>query len=84
MPRGLTDIATKPLKGDVVEFDELAICPDDKEPFMATVMLRVIAVAEDLVWFKEYGKGRRNIVSIDEWGKRLMAGSEMKFINVPE
>lgn len=84
MSREFNDIATKPIAGDVVEFDEAAICPITRDVFAAGRMLRVIAFCEGLVWFKEYGKGRRNIATIDEWEKRLRAGTQVKLLNIAQ
>jgi len=70
MTRTLSHIASYPLAGDVIELRERMTDPDG-DPFDGEVMLRVIAVAEELVWFKQYGKSRRLIVSLKEWKQRI-------------
>lgn len=70
--RDLVHVKTHPLAGDVIELREKHFVGSTDE-YDCETMLRVIAVAEELVWFKEYGKGRKNIVSVKEWKERIDA-----------
>lgn len=60
MPRSYDDVTVSPKAGDVVELSEGG----------CDVILRVLAVLEGYVWFKQYGKGRQTM-HVDGWEKRL-------------
>lgn len=69
MTRDFCHVREAPMHGDIVEIIER--CDDgDGNVFDAEIMLRVIWVAEDHVWFKEYGKGRP-VCSLRQWKERL-------------
>jgi len=68
--RTFSHIIAYPLEGDVIEVHEKQKDPDG-ESFVAENMLRVISVKEGMVWFKQYGLGRKNIYTLSEWKARL-------------
>lgn len=59
-----------PMAGDVIEIVEKLTDPDTQELFNHESMLRVVAVHEERVWFKEYGKGH-SLVGLSQWRERL-------------
>jgi len=59
------DIANRPVAGDVLEDSE--------------TMFRVIAVAEDHVWFKQYGSGYR-VVSVAWWKDEMESKERLDVI----
>lgn len=69
--RTYQDIATRPVQGDVVELDEQT--EGMGETFTERKTLRVMGVCDELVWFKEYGKGRSTI-TLCQWHGRLLNG----------
>lgn len=70
--RDTSHAATDPIADDVIEIWE----GDSDEP---EAMLRVLAVKEDHVWFKEYGKGR-STCHIKAWRARLTNAKTRKLI----
>ena len=58
-------IAATPFPGDVVEDEE--------------TMFRVIAVAEDHVWLKQYGRGYR-VVSVAWWKDEMESKAKLQVI----
>ena len=64
--RTFDSVRDNPLAGDVVELLELE---EDAEHY--ETMLRVICVAEEWVWFKEYGKPGRHTLHMQLWKERL-------------
>jgi hypothetical protein len=51
------DVEITPIRGDVVDIKEWIIDEVTGGEFQHESMLRVVAVHEDRIWFKEYGKG---------------------------
>lgn len=68
MKRHFVHARDTPMEGDIVEIRERR--SDDGESYDCEAMLRVLAVREDFVWFKEYGEGRKT-AHIKEWRRRL-------------
>lgn len=63
-------VRQNPLAGDVVEIRERM--KDGDEEYDAEIMLRVVAVYEERVWFKEYGKGHA-LTTLKAWRERLQS-----------
>lgn len=73
MGREFCHVAAAPMPGDVVELVE-------EDPGGGCgVMLRVLAVVEDFVWFKQYGTGRLTL-SLRGWQDRLRSARVGKLI----
>lgn len=66
--RSFSDVRDHPLDGDIVELREWH--ETDAEAWDSEVMLRVLAVREEHVWFKEYGKGLLTL-HVKQWRARL-------------
>lgn len=77
--RSPSHVRERPMAGDVIEIRERAIDPVDGAEFTAETMLRVVAVHEERVWFKEYGLGHR-LILLKEWQDRLGKSSMSKMI----
>lgn len=77
--RSPSHVRERPMPGDVIEIRERRKDETDGTDFDHDVMLRVVAVHEDRVWFKEYGKGHR-LVCLKEWQERLAKSSVSKLI----
>lgn len=82
MARNLADVANHPQHGDIVEIMEQHD-DGDGELYDFEVMLRVLAVQEGYVWFKEYGKGRP-VVTQKSWFERLMRSKGGKVISLKD
>lgn len=65
--RDVSHAREHPLSGDVLSLREHF---DEGDGFDAETILRVLAVAEDHVWFKEYGKGRLTL-HVKQWRNRV-------------
>lgn len=63
-------VAESPVARDVIEIREHVVCPCSEESFEHESLLRVVAVHEERVWFKEYGKGHQ-LVTLNTWKERL-------------
>jgi hypothetical protein len=72
--REFCHVAASPMPGDVVELSEPSQPGEDCE-----VLLRVLAVVEEFVGFKEYGRGRF-WVSLRGWQARLKSARVGKLI----
>lgn len=68
--RTKTDLELTPIRGDVVDIKEWLIDDVTGGEFQHESMLRVIAVHEDRIWFKEYGKGHV-LATLNVWASRL-------------
>ena len=68
-----------PLSGDVIEITERRADEATDEQFDAEIMLRVVAVNEERVWCKEYGKGH-SLITLIAWKDRLDKSSRSKVI----
>ena len=64
------DLELTPIRGDVVDIKEWLIDDVTGGEFQHESMLRVIAVNEDRIWFKEYGKGHV-LATLNVWASRL-------------
>jgi hypothetical protein len=80
MAREFADARQFPVAGDTVEMREDLVSAVDGEAFVGDSMLRVLAVVEDWVWFKEYGRPGRPACTIHAWRERLTKGSGGKLI----
>lgn len=61
-------IRNAPLAGDVIEIKEFI----DESPLeLSDIMLRVVAVAEERVWVKQYGFKGHHLVTLRQWTERL-------------
>lgn len=70
--RTVLEITENPIPGDAVDvLEERDIGNEDDREHEVETLLRVIAVAEDHVWLKEYGIGGRMTYSIRRWRERL-------------
>jgi hypothetical protein len=65
-----TDVEVTPIRGDVVDVKEWLTDEVTGAEFQHESMLRVVAVHEDRIWFKEYGKGH-DLVTLNVWINRL-------------
>lgn len=63
-------VRNHPLAGDVVELRERMIDPVSGDPFEGETMLRVVAVHEGRVWYKEYGAGH-DLLLLTKWQERF-------------
>lgn len=81
--REATHILDDPREGDVIDVGELRVDESTGEEFAYEVTLRVIAVKEDRVWFKEYGKGHA-LIGIRAWRDRLRKASSLCLVQVKE
>jgi len=71
--RELNHVQEHPLPGDVIEIVErIEPSEDGDEAFDAEIMLRVVAVQEDWIWFKQYGKGH-TLATLRKWRERIGA-----------
>lgn len=73
MRREFCHIKLNPMPGDVVEILEgrpVSAVAVELEPEPDAVLLRVLAVVEDYVGYKEYGKGRY-WCHVNAWRRRL-------------
>ena len=77
--RGPDHVRNNPLAGDVIEITERATDPEDGGSFEIEVMLRVVAVHEDRVWFKQYGKGHA-LATVKSWRERLAGSLRSKLV----
>jgi hypothetical protein len=77
--RGPQHVRNFPLPGDVIELMEREIDPVAGEEFAAGNMLRVIAVNEDRVWFKQYGLGHE-LITLRKWQERYDRACVRKLI----
>lgn len=68
--RTKTDIEITPIRGDVVDIKEWITDEEEGGEFFHECMLRVVAVHEDRIWFKEYGKGHV-LATCNVWTSRL-------------
>ena len=68
--RPIEAVIDSPLEGDCIEITEDGI---DK-------MLRVLAVVEGWVWFKEYGEGYRPSLPIGKWRTRISQSIDPKVL----
>lgn len=73
--RTIADIACDPAVGDVIEIVDILGAGSE-------VLLRVIAVAEEHVGFKEYGKGRFWLHQ-RQWKSRINNAASAKVYNYP-
>ena len=73
MSRDFIHILENPMAGDVIEVREKHHEPelDGDETYEYESMLRVVAVHEERVWFKEYGMKGHQIITVKQWRKRL-------------
>jgi hypothetical protein len=70
MQRDFVHVQCSPVAGDTVEiFEPTTGC--DGDVFDCEIMLRVMAVQEGYVWFKQYGKGGRHTCTLKGWQERL-------------
>lgn len=67
--RSSRHVRDNPMAGDVIELTSNEIDPATGEAFTHEVMIRVVAVHEERVWYKEYGKGHE-LASIAKWKER--------------
>lgn len=78
MTRDFLDAQKMPVKGDTVEITEPTKAADGE--FVVTeIMLRVLAVEEGWVWFKQYGRGRY-CCALTAWRSRLGQATQGKMI----
>lgn len=70
MKRTCEHVRNHPLPGDVIEITECCTDEVSGEQYEHEFMLRVVAVHEERVWMKEYGKGH-SLVTKKEWTRRL-------------
>lgn len=75
MERSFSHVAAHPIPGDIVEIVEVDGDGSDSHD----IMLRVLAVVEDHVGYKEYGKGRF-WQHLPSWRKRLESARVGKLI----
>ena len=68
--RHKTDVEMTPIRGDVVDIKEWITDEAEGVEFQHESMLRVVAVHEDRIWFKEYGKGHI-LATLNVWTNRL-------------
>jgi hypothetical protein len=66
-----TDIECKPMRGDVIEIKEWIDDEATGTHFEHETMLRVVAVHEDRIWFKEYGEKGHQLTTCIAWSNRL-------------
>jgi hypothetical protein len=78
MTRDFLDVQKTPVKGDTVEITEPTKTADGEFVVMK-IMLRVMAVEEGWVWFKQYGRGRYCCV-LSAWRSRLGQATQGKII----
>lgn len=79
MQRGPEHVRNHPLAGDVLELTEREIDPVTGEEFAADNMLRVVAVHEERVWYKQYGIGH-DLLMLRKWQERYDRASVRKLI----
>lgn len=72
-------VRNHPLAGDVIELTERHVDPVSGEQFDAETMLRVVAVHEGRVWYKEYGKGH-DLLLLSKWQERFDRSSARALI----
>jgi hypothetical protein len=65
-----SDIQDKPIRGDVIDIKELIKDEATGNMFEHESTLRVVAVHEERVWFKEYGKCHQ-LATLFAWRERL-------------
>jgi hypothetical protein len=68
-----------PLPGDVIELTERKVDLITGENFAADNMLRVVAVHEERVWFKQYGIGHA-LIPLNDWKERFDSAIVRKLI----
>jgi hypothetical protein len=73
MRRTCENVRKHPLPGDVIEITERCTDEVSGEQYEHEFMLRVVAVHEDRVWFKEYGIKGHALCSLRKWNERLGA-----------
>jgi len=79
MNLAVKEIHDRPQHGDVIELVEYEGTGDSEH--RTENMLRVVAVQEDHVWFKQYGLGYK-IVSLKAWRHRItMAHSASVYVS---
>lgn len=81
--RDAKEIIARPLGGDVIEVGEVKFVGSTDECVVETI-LRVLAVMEEYVWFKEYGIGGRCSCHVRRWIERLESAESVKVVRVAE
>ncbi len=79
MKREPHNVRDHPLEGDVIELTEREVDPVTGEEFAAQNMLRVIAVREERVWYKQYGLGH-DLLTLRKWQERYDRSTVRKLI----
>lgn len=69
--RDFENVVEHPLVGDVIEIQEGGV----------ENMLRVLAVVEDWVWFKEYGSSCRPSLPMGKWRTRLRSAVNQRVVS---
>lgn len=67
------------MAGDVIELTESETDWATGEKFEAENMLRVVAVHEERVWFKQYGQGHQ-LTTMQKWQERYDRSMVRKLI----
>lgn len=77
--RTALQVTESPIAGDVIDVTELTF-DGDEDSGEYNAMLRVIAVAEDHVWYKEYGPVGRQVCHVKRWTERLKAAKKVTLV----